>query len=123
MDVNGPGAAEEVVTPDLLQQLGAGEDPAGMLGEVLEQFELFVGQVQRATAQSGRVGALIDHQLTEVDFPGALLVGKPPAPADQQAQPGLDLGGTSAGKKDFVDAPVDVHRDKTALVDHRDHRH
>src|SRR6478609_1500293 len=41
--VDGAGAAEEVVAPDLLEQLGAGEDPARVLGEVLEQLELLVG--------------------------------------------------------------------------------
>src|SRR5687767_13860353 len=48
VDVDGAGAAEVVVAPDLLQQLGAGEHPAGVLREVLEELELLVGQVERA---------------------------------------------------------------------------
>ena len=47
VDVDRPGAPEVVVAPDLLQQLGPGEDPARVLGQVLQQLELLVGQVQR----------------------------------------------------------------------------
>ena len=46
VDVHRPGAAEVVIAPHLLQQLGPGEDPAGMLGEELEQFELLERQIQ-----------------------------------------------------------------------------
>jgi len=46
VDVDRTGAAEVVVPPDLLQQLGPGEHPARMLREVLEQLELLVGQVE-----------------------------------------------------------------------------
>src|SRR5690242_12396447 len=38
VDVDRARAAEVVVTPDLLQQLGPGEDPARVLGEELEQL-------------------------------------------------------------------------------------
>src|ERR1700683_2339622 len=37
--VDGPGAAEVVVSPDLLQQLGPGKNPSGVLGQELQQFE------------------------------------------------------------------------------------
>jgi hypothetical protein len=37
--IDGPGAAEVVVAPDLLQQLGPGKYPAGVLGQELKQFE------------------------------------------------------------------------------------
>src|SRR5690349_15958458 len=46
VDVDRAGAAEVVVTPDLLQQLRAGEDPARVLGEELEQLELLEGEVE-----------------------------------------------------------------------------
>ena len=55
--VDGAGAAEVVVPPDLLQQLGSAEDPAWVLGEVLEQLELLVGQIQRSAAQLRRRSA------------------------------------------------------------------
>jgi hypothetical protein len=48
MDVDRAGAAEEVVTPDLVQKLRSGEHPAGVLRQILQQLELFVCQVQRA---------------------------------------------------------------------------
>src|SRR5687768_5951845 len=51
VDVDGAGATEIVVAPDLLQQLGAGEDPARVLREVLEELELLVGEVERAPAE------------------------------------------------------------------------
>ncbi len=47
MDVDGAGAAEVVVAPHLLEQLLAGEDPAGVLGEELEELELLERQVER----------------------------------------------------------------------------
>ena len=63
VDVHRPGAAEVVVSPDLLEQLGAGEDPARVLREVLEELELLERQVQRATAEPGGVGGLVDGQV------------------------------------------------------------
>src|SRR4051794_5997982 len=45
--VDGPGATEVVVAPDLLEQLFAAEDPAGVLREVLEELELLEGEVER----------------------------------------------------------------------------
>src|SRR5680860_1341236 len=68
VDVDGAGAAEVVVAPDLLQQLGAGEDPAGVLGEVLEQLELLVRQVQQPAAHPGGVGRLLDHDVAGADL-------------------------------------------------------
>src|SRR5215207_6911256 len=57
MDVHRPGAAVVVVTPDVAQQLLAAEDAAGMLGEVLQQFEFGIGQVQLRAVQLRRVAA------------------------------------------------------------------
>src|SRR6202046_984104 len=63
MHVNGPGAAEVVIAPHLLQQLRPGEDPARVLGQELQQLELLEGQVKDAPVQPGRVGGLIDDEL------------------------------------------------------------
>src|SRR5690606_30030858 len=57
--VHGAGAAEVVVAPDLLQELRAGEDPARVLGEVLQQLELLEGQVEDPSAEAGGVGRLV----------------------------------------------------------------
>ena len=54
VDVDGAGAAEVVVAPDLLEQLRAGEDAARVLGEVLQELELLEGQVERAAADASR---------------------------------------------------------------------
>ena len=92
--VHRASAAEVVVSPDLLQQLGPGEDPAGMLGKELEQLEFLEGQVQDPAAQPGRVGGLVDGQLADRISSGGLHDrGYGPA-ADGEPDPGLHLGGT-----------------------------
>src|SRR4051794_38065151 len=63
VDVDRAGAAVVVIAPDLLQQLGASEDPAGVLREVLQQLELLVGEVERASAHLGRVRGLVDDDV------------------------------------------------------------
>ena len=92
MHVDGAGAAEEVVAPHLLQQLRAGEHPACVLRQILEQLELLVGEVERATTQPGGVGALVDDEFAEIDLARALLIGSTAATPDEQSQPGVDLG-------------------------------
>src|SRR4029450_8482907 len=44
--VDGAGAAEEVVAPDLLEELGPGRDPARAGGQEPQQLELLVGEVE-----------------------------------------------------------------------------
>ena len=68
VDVHRPGAAEVVIAPHLLQQLGAGEDPAGMLGEELQQLELLEREIQDAGAQPGAVGGLVDGEVAGADL-------------------------------------------------------
>ena len=123
VDIDGTGTAEEVVAPNLLQQLRAGEHPADMLDEEFQQFELLVGQVQRPTAQPRRVGALVDDQLTQTHLAGDILAAETTAATDEQSQPGVDLGGAGARQQDLVDPPVRADRDQPTLGDHRDHRH
>ena len=60
VDVNRVGTAEEVVAPDLLEQFRAGKHATGMLSEVTQQFELFVGEVQRPGPQPHGVGVEVD---------------------------------------------------------------
>ena len=66
--VDRAGATEEVVSPYLVQQLRAGEHSTGVLRQVLQQLELFVGQVKWASTQSGGIGALVDHEFAEADL-------------------------------------------------------
>ena len=120
--VDGAGAAEEVVAPDLLQQLGAGEDPARVLGEVLEQLELLVGELEQPPAQPRRVRGLVDHELAEDER--AVVAARVGAGARlEQPQPGVHLGRPRAGQQDLVDHPLPGHRDEPALGEHRDDRH
>src|SRR5439155_9905304 len=60
VDVDRARAAVVVVAPDLLQQLGAGEDPAGVLREELDQLELLEGQVEHPATHLRGVGGLVD---------------------------------------------------------------
>ena len=68
VDVDGAGAAEVVVAPDLLEQLGAAEHAARVLGEELEQLELLVGQVEQPAPDPGGVGRLVDDDLAGGDL-------------------------------------------------------
>src|SRR5262249_8061535 len=105
--VDGPRAAEEVVAPDLLQQLRPGEHPARVLRKVLEQLELLVGEVERAAAQAGRVGRLVDDELTELQRTVAA-AGRVGTAALDQAQPRVHLGGPRGRQQDLVHTPFGV---------------
>ena len=67
VDVDGAGAAEVVVAPDLLEQLRAGEDAARVLGQELHQLELLVGEVEVWPRDPGGVGRLVDDDLAGAD--------------------------------------------------------
>ena len=122
VDVHRARAAEVVVAPDLLQQLGAGEDPARMLGEELEQLEFLEGEVEHAAAQPGRVGRLVDGQFARADLVGRLGDRGDGAAADGQPDPGLHLGGTGCVHNHVVDAPLGVDRREPALGHDREER-
>jgi hypothetical protein len=118
--VHRAGATEEVVAPHLLQELGAGEHPARVLRQILQQLEFLVGEVERTPAQPCRVGALVDDELAEADLAEALLIGHAAAPAHQQPQSGVDLGGAGAWQQDLVEPPLHVDGHESALVHHGD---
>src|SRR5215217_5446441 len=63
VDVHGAGAAEEVVAPDLLEELGPGRDPAGPGGQEPQELELLEGQVERPAPEPDLVGNRVDDQL------------------------------------------------------------
>ena len=125
VDVDRAGAAEVVVAPDLLQQLRAGEDPARVLGQVLQQLELLVGEVERAAAQLGGVAVLVDDELAGLGDAAVGAVrgcrGGQPA-GGGPLQPGVDLGRAGGVEQDVVDAPVGRQRDQPALGQDGDQR-
>ena len=123
VNVDGSGSAEEVIPPDLLQQLSSREHPAGVLRQILQQFEFFVRQIQWAAPQSGRIGSLIDDEFAQADIAQALLIGQSTPPAHQEAQSGVNLCRAGARQENIVDTPVVVHRDQAALIDHGDDWH
>jgi len=91
-------------------------------GQVLEQLELLVGELEQPPAQPGGVGGLVDHQLAEHQR-AAVATGVGARAGLQQPQPGIHLGRAGAGQQDLVDHPLAGHRDQAALGEHRDHRH
>ena len=118
VDVDGAGAAEVVVAPDLLEQLLAAEDAARVLGEVLQELELLVGQVEGAAADAGGVGGVVDDDLAAVDHVGGRVVGRGGArAADREADPGVELGRAAGVEDDVVHAPVVGDDGEAALGD------
>src|SRR5215467_10766926 len=68
MDVDRPRAAEVVISPHLLQQLGPGEHVPRVLGEELQQLELLECQVECHATDPRRVRRLVDDQLARPDL-------------------------------------------------------
>src|SRR5215469_11810456 len=119
--VDGPGAAEVVVAPDLLKQLRPGEYPARMLRQELQQLELLECEVQRPAVYPSRVGRLVDNQPAGRDLVG--LLGRRLRPAsDREPQPGFDLAGAGGVQKQVIGSPVGGDRCPAAVGDDRDHR-
>src|SRR3984885_7023042 len=119
--VHRAGAAEVVVAPDLLEQVGPGEYPSGVLGQELQQLEFLERQVEGAGPERGRVGGLIDSQVAGPDLIRGGR-GRAGLPADGQPQPGLDLGGPGGGPNPIIRAPFGGHRGQPALGDHGQER-
>src|SRR5215203_690160 len=76
VDVDRARATEVVVAPDLLQQLRAGEHPAGVLRQVLQQLELLVREVEGTAAQLGGVAVLVDDELAGLGDAAVGAVGR-----------------------------------------------
>src|SRR4051812_11276659 len=106
VDVDRAGAAEVVVAPDLLQQLGPGEDPARVLGEVLQELELLERQVERLALEPAGVGALVDRQLAGPHHAGVRSGRVDGDLANGEAQPRVDLGGPGRVQQHVVHAPL-----------------
>ena len=121
MHVHRAGAAEVVVAPDLLEQVGPGEYPSRVLGQELQQLEFLERQVEGAGPQPGRVGGLVDSQVAGADL---IRGGRGHAglPADGQPQPGLHLGRPGGVQNHIIRAPFGGHRGQPALGDHGQER-
>src|ERR671913_703090 len=112
VDVHGAGAAEEVVAPDLLEELGPGRDPAGAGGQEPKQLELLVGQVERPAPEADLVGDGVDDQVADPD--GGVRVGHHRA-LGEQPDPGLDLGRAGGGEHEVGGAPVALQPGQAGL--------
>src|ERR1700761_72568 len=115
--VHRAGAAEVVITPDLLQEVGPGKDPARVLGQELQQLELLEREVERAPAQPGGVGGLVDGQVTGPDLVRRVGGGTTGPAAPRQPQPGLDLGRACCVEDHIVGPPVGADRGQATLGD------
>src|SRR5437762_10480087 len=60
VDGHGAGVADEVVVPDLVEELLAAEDLTGVAGQEVEEVELLGGQVDRAVADLDRARLRVD---------------------------------------------------------------
>ena len=123
VDVDRACAAEVVVAPDLLQQLLAGEDPAGVLGEELEELELLEREVEGAVLELGGVGRVVDDEAARGDDVALVVAvaGRGDA-ADAEPQASLELGGAGGGEDDVVHAPVGRGDGEAAFGQDQDQR-
>ena len=122
VDVDGARAAVVVVAPALLQQLGPAKHAPRVLGEVLEELELLVGQVEQPAPDPGRVGRLVDrrpHPSVICHVPGSWGVVSRPAASRSRAS-------TSAGpaglEQHLVDPPLRRDAGQATLGEDRDER-
>ena len=74
--VDGPDIAEIIVAPDGLQEVLPVDDLADVLGQIVEQFELPVGQVDVLAPLGDRVGLRVDRQITDLDIGVLLFFGR-----------------------------------------------
>src|SRR4051812_1889938 len=123
VDVNRAGAAEVVVAPHLLEQLGAGEDPAGVLRQELEQLELLEREVEHPRANPGGVGGLVDADGAGADLGRDVAVrgtgGQAPL---RQSKARLDLSGAGRVEQHVVDPPLRGDGCEAALRDDEEQR-
>src|SRR4051812_48098778 len=97
MHVHGAGAAVVVVTPDLVQQLVPREHASRVLGQVFEQLEFLVGQVQRLPAHPGGVAGFVNDDAGGMDFAAGLLV-RVVGMGDDLAQPRFTSAGPAVSR-------------------------
>ncbi|MDQ1549718.1 MAG: hypothetical protein QOD27_1376 [Microbacteriaceae bacterium] len=112
MNVDGPGAAEVVVAPDLAEQLLAGEHPGRMRRQETQELELLEGEVQWPAVDLRRVAGLVDDDAGRMDLVAGLVEGLPPG---HQPDAGIHFSRPRRFEDDIVDSPVGVDRRETAL--------
>ena len=121
VDVDDPLVAVEVVAPDLLEELLAGEHPAGRLGERDEEVELEGGQGDRAAGGGDLAAALVDGQPVEAEDAVVAVLGRArPSASDRllgAAQHRLDPGDDLAGAERLGDVVVGADAEADEGVD------
>src|SRR5450830_1514272 len=122
VDIDGASAPVVVVAPDFLQQLRASEHPTGVLNEVLDQLELFVREIERATTESRRVPTRVDVQVARCDLGRLRAERAARRVLHRQADPSLDLRWSSGVEQDVVRAPLARDDDQPTLGEHQDER-
>src|SRR5665811_1354269 len=119
VDIDGAGAPVVVVSPDLLQQLGAGEHADRVLHEVLDQLELLVGEVERAPSEPRGVPTRVDVQVTGCDLGRLRAERAARRVLHRQADPSLDLGWSSGVEQDVVRTPLARDDGEPTLGEHQ----
>ena len=82
--------APEVVVPDVVEDLGLGQDVAGVEQEEAEQVELGGGQGDDLAGPGHLVGVLVHLDVGETQDPAVLVLGS--HPTQDGVHPGHDLG-------------------------------
>src|SRR5581483_1202435 len=84
VDLDDVGVSLEAVVPHVLEDLGLGDDVAGLAHQVLEEGELTGGESDLDLAHPAPVGGGVEAQVADVEDRGPF----PPAPAQQRPDPG-----------------------------------
>src|SRR5262249_8166176 len=87
-DVDGVGLFEGVVAPDVLEQPLARDDQLLVAGEVLEQLELAVGELDLALATLHLAGVGVDDEVADHDRRAAARRAAPEQGPDSRQQLG-----------------------------------
>src|SRR3954467_9711383 len=83
-DVHDVGARVEVVTPDLREQPFAAQHPTRIRGEVVEQLELAVGELDDAVGGASLAPGWVEDELPDLEGVG-LIATSAPADVDSDA--------------------------------------
>ena len=130
MHVDRTSATVVVVAPYFLQQLGAREHAAGVLDQVLEEFELLVCQIDGASMQGGGIAVGVHNEVAGANLAifhrgggfggrtGCCGCGSVAALGDQ-SQSALDFGRGSGGDHHIRNAPLGVDHGEAAFGQHQ----
>jgi hypothetical protein len=99
VDVDGAGVAVEALAPDVVEEVVAGEDDAGVGGEGGEEVELFGAEGDLCTGDEEAAGVEVEVEVAEVDLAGGM--GRWSDGARDAAEDGADADDEFLGVEGF----------------------